>query len=197
MVIDTKWNLRHDYFNLAVLPVVCAASIYYLVVDRSAYALQYYVFLWYMVVDTLWLVILPNSVASPATIIAHHVVCLIGWNIPMMCENRYAEVLSLGPLVEINTWLLIARRNYKDAHLLNTFFHITWVGFRLIMYPIILIMFVGQYVEESREFETWIHVGLAVLLLMLGINLLNAKWSIDLFAKKGESTQPASHRRGL
>ena len=57
MVVDVKWNLRHDYFNLAVLPVVCVASIYYLIVDRSAYALQYHVFLWYMIVDTLWLAI--------------------------------------------------------------------------------------------------------------------------------------------
>ena len=115
----------------------------------------------------------------------------------MVYGSRYADVLSLGPLVEINTWLLIARRNFKDIHILNVLFYITWVAFRLVMYPIILVLFVVQYAEESREYHTWFHVGLAVLLLMLGINVLNAKWSIDLFGKKGEYTQLANHRRGL
>lgn len=129
MVVDAKWNLRHDYFNLVVLPVVCVASVYYLGVDRSAYSLQYHAFLWYTIVDTVWLSILPNSVASPVAIIAHHIVCLVGWNIPQLCELRYAELLSLGPLVEINTWLLIARRNFKDARVINILFYITWISF--------------------------------------------------------------------
>lgn len=197
MVVDVKWHQRHDYFNLAVLPIVCAATIYYLSVDCSLYMVQYHVFLWYMVFDTVWLVLVPNSVASPGTIIAHHAVCLVGWNIPVFFDYRYAELLSLGPLVEINTWFLIARRNFKGVHVLNLLFHTTWVALRMIMYPVVLVLFVLQYAEESREFQTWLHAGFLVLVLMVVINILNLKWSVDLYSKTGQSAEPRDHRKGL
>ena len=111
--MDLDWGLWHDYFNLIVLPFVCACNIFYLVVDHTAYLQQYRFFLAYLLFDTVWIVCIPSSVASPVTITLHHIICIIGWNIPVMCEYKYSYLLSLGALVEVNTWLLIARRNFS------------------------------------------------------------------------------------
>lgn len=66
------------------------------------------------------------------------------------------------------------------------------------MYPIILLLFTTQYIEESHRFGTWLHVGLLVLLLMLVINILNFKWSLDLFKRKDDTGQDVTRPlRGL
>lgn len=191
MAFDLTWNIRHDYFNLCVLPLICAINLYFLAVDRSAYWVEYFSFLAYLIVDTVWLFAVPGSVVSPTTVIAHHLVCIVGWSLPVFNDLKYHDWLSYGILVEINTWLLTARRNFKESFLLNFLFYLTWVGFRLIMYPIILYYFVFQYVEDSVQWATYINVGLYVLVLMIAINSLNFKWSFELFSKMLRSPPPS------
>jgi hypothetical protein len=183
-MIDAKWNVRHDVFNLIMLPIVCAVNLAYLTWGDAYYYPEYVVFLLYLIVDTLWLIVIPASVASPVTIIAHHLVCMVGWNIPIFSELRYCDWLSLGLLVEINTWFLIARRNTSQrSTFLQAMFYITWVALRMVLFPVVLVLFLGVYLAESAFMGTYTHAGLLVLCLMVLLNALNAKWTWDLFAK--------------
>ncbi|KAJ1420236.1 hypothetical protein B484DRAFT_453160 [Ochromonadaceae sp. CCMP2298] len=195
-MVNLLWNIRHDWFNLTLLPPVLYLNIYYLLVDRGTYERQFHAFFGYLLLDTLWLLLIPQSVASPITIILHHLVCLVGWSVPQFNGNLYAEYLSLGVVVEVNTWLLIARRNFKQSWLLNYLFFASWVAIRLVMYPVVLVLFASQYVHSQTSThwaQPW-DSRLLVVLLMVLINALNFQWSADLLrktfppkgAKKGE-----------
>lgn len=197
-MVDVVWNLRHDYFNLAVLPIICGVNLLYLFCGDGYYVTQYWMFLLYMAVDALWLVLIPQTVPSPVTIVAHHLVCLLGWNIPRFADGRYQNWLSLGLLVEINTWLLTARRNLPARNaVLEVLFYLTWVAFRVILYPVALVLFIGEFLAESEMRGTYLHPGLLLLCLMLLINGLNAKWSCDLVRKTFFKHPDKALARGL
>ena len=68
MEVDPFWHKYHDYFNLIVIPVILALNIYlFLEYNPTNLAIYIHGFIIYMVADTLWLIIRPRSVASPAT----------------------------------------------------------------------------------------------------------------------------------
>ena len=144
-----------------------------------------------MGIDSIWVWLVPESVASPSTILSHHLVVLLVWIVPHYQGNptliRYS---SFGPLVEINTWCLIARRNVRDSVFLQFLFYASWIGLRIIFYPVILYDFsllmitslsTTSHVDTSGAY---FHVsGLLILATMVFLNGLNAKWSFDLFKK--------------
>lgn len=179
-MFDSYWCRIHDYFNLFALPLVCLCSLNYLAFDSSTYYFQYFVFFFYMVFDLIWLMLIPQSVASPLVIIAHHIICMLGWNIPIMYNLKYSKLFAVGVLVEFNTWLLIARRNFKESYILNFLFYITWVLIRVMAFPLLMLAQLIQYYKYTTKAQ---NEDLAVLIIMMLINCLNAKWSLDLLLK--------------
>jgi hypothetical protein len=197
-MVDLVWNRRHDSFNLLVLPIIISANLLCIFAGDAYGSAQYWAFLSYMVVDTLWLVALPSTVPSPVLIVVHHVVCLVGWNIPRFSDGRYQNWLSLGLLVEINTWFLTARRNVSHTSVvLDGCFYLTWVLFRVILYPVVLVLFLGDFLTECETQGSVFHVGLVLLCLMLLINGMNTKWTYDLVKKVMSKRADQQLARGL
>ena len=76
--IDTYCHTIHDKFNLLVLPIVSFLAVAYFI-NVDYYYLLFYVFLCYMLLDSLWLAIYPRTVASPGVIITHHIMVILVW----------------------------------------------------------------------------------------------------------------------
>ena len=121
------WVL-HDHFNLAALPVavglsagsLCGAG------GRTDLALTAYM-LAYFATDTLWIAARPAIVRTPRTLLFHHALTLLLLLHPLLHppHRRYTAWMTI---VELNTWLLVARRHFKKWRLaLDTIFGITWV----------------------------------------------------------------------
>lgn len=96
--------------------------------------------------------------------------------------------------VEINTWFLIARRHIfkrgkSSATLLSVVtvsFFSTWVLLRLILYPILLVLFIQKGFENRAA-----HGSFGALSFVVPIHFtlcaLNFKWSADLLVPKIKS----------
>ena len=184
-LIDPKWFLYHDIFNMAALPLVFGPNVLYLLDfgNERFYYLQYTIFLIYIVVDTIWLTLRPKSVPKASTILWHHYLCIAGWNIPIFAEFEYAKWVSLGVLVEINTFLLISRRNVPRTWIHEFLFYATWLGIRLGVYHVALVALLWKYAHIYQETGKIFNTCLIVLGFLLFLNTLNIKWSIDLYNK--------------
>ncbi len=206
MDVDEYWYKQHDLFNLIVLPFILFVNIRYLVLEDGhllkpyCYWDQFVVFFLYILIDTIWLIYKPRSVPSPKVIIAHHSICLIGWSLPAFYSRLYAEWISYGVLVELNTWFLIARRNYKSISLFSYAFYITWIVLRLFMFPFHLIHFTYSLYQRyapvllSRQPlllddpvisskispQELLYVDIFLWLAILALNSLNLKWTIEM-----------------
>ena len=192
--VDPYWHDLHDAFNLIVLPFVCGSNILYLTsMEESLLWIQFYLFTAYLIVDTVWVVLRPRSVASPPTIIVHHIVCVIGWITPHMTDPSLALWTSLGLTVEINTFFLIARRYWGRTMLIQILFYSTWIGLRVILFPVVLYLFIFKYLNYSNHLPTptFFNTGLFILFIMVFLNGLNFKWTWDLFFKSQK--QKSSH----
>lgn len=203
-MLDPRQHKIHDYFNLIVLPFVCISNILYLSTvslrafdivhwlrdhEDATFSVHYFVFLAYIVVDTTWLACIPSAVVSPRQILMHHLATIYGWALPVM-NPQWRVWCSLGVLVEINSWFLMARRQFRSSEkLIPILFYTTWVLLRIVMYPAILFHFFYVYLETSESLGYFTHSGLSLLLLMIALNILNYSWSYDLLCKKRKSAE--------
>ena len=183
----SNWPRLHDLFNLSVLPIICASNFLYLLLREDFYLwAQFSIFTVYLMADSIWVLFRPLSVASPSTIIIHHTVCLIGWTIQHISDPSLSQWTSLGLLAEINAIFLIGRRYWGRTRVIQTFFYSTWIFLRLMMFPFVLYRFVFKYFDYTitESNGSFLNTGLLVLLVMVFLNVLNMKWSWDLFFRK-------------
>jgi TLC domain len=192
----------HDLFNLYTLPIVNAANIsFFLHESEETFTLLFFAFLFYMVIDTVWVLVQPKSVASPATIVVHHVICLAGWLLPYYYERMLFRWTSAGLLVELNTFLLIARRVWGRPLVVEVLFYLTWFGFRIVMYPYVLYLFIFVYLEYSvkQAGGNYINTALLILVIIFLLNMLNMKWTYDLAKRSfglGKARGKSGHTDG-
>jgi hypothetical protein len=154
----------------------------------------------YFVVDLLWIILVPQCVRSPTTIIQHHIATILYMLIPWFYPE-YRFVMGALLFVEINTWFLIARRVFNKQgfppwiidlppfvsiriKLISVFFYLTWIVIRCIIYPYVLLELVGVYDERSRRLNTRFNVCLISLSLQACFVILNFKWTYDLVMSK-------------
>lgn len=184
--VDEGWHYKHDVMNLIVLPFVCAANLYYMYGSRTEfyYWLNFWVFILYLLLDTLWVYFIPRSVASPDTILIHHVFTMVGWSLPPIFGMHLCYWCSAGLLVEVNTWLLIARRNFRSVAVLGPLFYVTWVLSRLVYYPITGTRFILTYIHDYEQSKSIDVGGTIYIVLWLGLNYLNFSWSYNLIFKE-------------
>ncbi|KAL7567941.1 hypothetical protein ACA910_019652 [Epithemia clementina (nom. ined.)] len=153
----------------------------------------------YFLIDLAWILIIPDCVKSPSTIIQHHIATLLYIMIPYQVPDlRWA--MGACMIVEINTWFLIARRVFNKqgfppwiidlsfvsfrVKLISVLFYFTWIVTRCIIYPYLLPLFYQAFINQTRKVGTpWNLVALAVPLHTL-FCLLNLKWTYDLLMSK-------------
>jgi hypothetical protein len=96
--VDPYWFKRHDTFNLLCIPFIILSNLLFLIFPASDFYFwnEFCCFIFYLVIDTFWLLIRPRSVPSPKVIILHHLVCLIGFTVPVIsyCQS---VVVSITP----------------------------------------------------------------------------------------------------
>ena len=201
----------HDFFNLiALVPVVVLNVINWdldILMDKTkplkhAWTGQYFplffaITVGYFVADLIWVIQIPNCVKSPAVIVQHHIATLVYLIIPYMHPEETGWLMGACLIVEINTWLLIARRVFNKqgfgpwvidlsffsirVKLISIFFYVTWIGIRNILYPVILKLLWELYLENK---ETHSKVCIVGLVLHCIFCVLNYKWTFDLFMSK-------------
>lgn len=200
--MDLKWYRIHDIINLIILPVVFAANVRYLYTVKGSvqadtwYWVQFWVFLAYIIFDTVFIAVIPRCVASPTTIILHHLVCVVGWSLPalyiasgtgMPDSMKYGRFVAYGALVEFNTFFLIFRRNFRNVYAATFLFRGSWLCLRLLMYPYksieYLLEYYYDYIGANGQGDVPI-LATVILVLMLALDYLNFKWTYDLVSKE-------------
>jgi TLC domain len=153
----------------------------------------------YFVADLCWIMAIPNSVKSPSVIIQHHVVTMVYILIPFYEPNvRWCMGACMG--VEINTWFLIARRVFNKQgfppwiidlsfvsiriKLISICFYVTWIGFRCIVYPMMMGYLFKRWWKESEHVGTYLNLEVIPMVLHAIFCVLNFKWTIDLIMSK-------------
>lgn len=196
----------HDMFNLLTLPFCIYLNFCYFVdcldfkwapgswtpvISNNSNAatvyvnsLNFWAFLAYLVVDTLWIMIWPTSVPSAPQLVFHHIGTLVGWVSPLW-EQRWAFWSALAAMVEINTFFLILKRQGgKDYLIVHVLFYASWVLLRCVVYPIGLFYFSVEFWNYSQKHPmSFLNSGLGMFLLICFLNALNTRWTWDL-AKK-------------
>ncbi|KAL7542520.1 hypothetical protein ACHAXR_011850 [Thalassiosira sp. AJA248-18] len=232
-VNDDDWARDvHDFFNLiSLVPVVVLNVINWnwdILLDAHSkktmqqawtgewFPLFYAITIGYFVADLIWVLLVPNCVKSPGVIIQHHVATIIYLIIPYR-NPEDGWLMGACLCVEVNTWLLIARRVFNKQgfgpwvinfsffslriKLISIFFYVTWVAIRCAFYPLILrvlwTIWFTQWKQTGNIFNT--RYALALFLHFI-FCLLNFKWTYDLFMSKwraSRSGKAAKVEKGL
>ena len=200
--------LRHDLFNLGALPVLLWAV---LVVG---YPWNFAAMAAYFSGDSLWILAAPGCVRSPATIMVHHVLVSVLALVLFYTPEAW-WVLPPSVLIELNTFLLIARRRAHKHGLpgwarkvISALFYVSWVAIRNVLFPRIGWLLWKQYqarLAEGRAADVLlldpVGFGFVGTSLLTGLNL---KWSYDLFSSKlpawtgrGGGAQDKGKEKGL
>ena len=145
----------------------------------------------YLVIDTVWIYVQPSCVLSGASaLIAHHLASLGFCYLPFK-EPRYSWHMAINLAVEINTFALVARRNVPlrsaEYTFLNVLFYSSWVVFRLVIFPALVLFYYAEYVEythlsEGGNGNPWNMVLWAPVLQGL-LTAMGYKWTYDMLAK--------------
>uniref|UniRef100_A0A7S3P3F3 TLC domain-containing protein n=1 Tax=Amphora coffeiformis TaxID=265554 RepID=A0A7S3P3F3_9STRA len=213
---DDDWITdSHDFFNLIVLiPVVALNVINWnwemilsMPKNRSVedawtgdfFDLFFGVTVLYFLIDLMWVIIIPSCVKSPWTIIQHHVAAMIYILIPHF-HPEFRCYMGACMMVEINTWLLIARRVFNKqgfppwilklsfvsirVKLISIFFYLTWISIRCLLYPYLLWPLCTAWLKHSAKVGTKFNIVMLCVPLHACFCVLNLKWTYDLLMSK-------------
>lgn len=161
----------------------------------------FYCTICYFIIDLLWILIVPQAVRSPSTIIQHHIATLLYILLPYYyIDCRWC--MGCCMIVEVNTWFLIARRVFNKQgfppwtivnlksflsiriKVISILFYITWIFIRVILYPLLLIPFYNIYIQYSIRYTTYYNLLFLCIPLHSIFCLLNLKWTYDLLMSK-------------
>jgi len=105
-------------------------------------------------------------------------------------------------LVEVNTWLLVARRYFNRSgdrpffsigvpftrsvriKVISVAFYTTWIAIRVILYPVLLVVIIDAYREHSARVQSPCNILALAPILHASFIVLNFKWTCDLARSK-------------
>jgi len=165
---------KHDLMNLFSLLAIVLTSINSLIANKNHFTPILIAFI-YILVDTYIIYKYPNCVKSQKTILFHHIITLIFFTLPFSSPKESIFCI-LDLLVEINTLLLIIKKYCKNP-LIKKAFNITWVFFRIILYPTLFIISIYKIPHYNQIFKIIAPLCQFILCIM------NFKWTYDIFYK--------------
>ena len=136
----SRYNTRaiqlHDVINLGLIPVVALGTILG-ILGKVDPVLVSQGFLLYVLIDFVWLIVQPDAVPSlPNVILLHHVVTVVLLYFPLR-YNELGIYTCIDGLCEINTFFLIARRQWpRLKDLMDLLYWLTFIPSRTICYPV-------------------------------------------------------------
>jgi TLC domain len=162
----------HDMFNILSLIVIVYHDVQYLYLttiwdhigtlelgreQRDLASTLFFLFFIYIVVDTLWIAIIPSCVlSSPMALIVHHLFTFLFLLIPYyVAQFHWHGAISI--FVEVNVLFLVSRRQFSQSTLmyriLDAVFLLTWFTFRLVVFPFLFFFYSYEYVRYSEQLE--------------------------------------------
>lgn len=201
----------HDAMNMLCLPALCVLNALNWSFDIDAWwqlepsRYESWASLWvggwftvfftatvgYVVLDALFVLAFPSSVKAAGTIVAHHIAVLVGLLVPYWRPATHGYALGLCMSVEFQTSILITRRLLIGATfpgaaalraVVRVVFYMSWLSIRCMLYPwLAIVVFPPDYLADVEKHGTYFTVLLIEPILCLGLTLLNAQWSYELF----------------
>ncbi len=207
-------NFLHDYYNIVTLPILVWCNLLHMqacydaprdpdpltmfsltrISNSWTFDLIWWVFLFYIGVDTLWLLIFPRSVVAPVPILIHHAILLAAW-FTIFFWPGYEFYMSASLLIEINTWFLIAKRQAVRGSILHTLLlcgdHVSWMVVRVLGLPCMnfngycIWRFLTNSFHSKLGYNLLNHLnsGLFVFAAGSAITVQNAFWTRDKYLK--------------
>lgn len=204
----------HDFFNLIILIPIVALNVMNWNWDKifnwSFKSLSdawtgewfepfFFAVVGYFFIDLCWVLVIPNCVKSPSTIIQHHLITMLYILIPYF-RPKYQWAMGACMSVEINTWFLIARRVFNKqgfspwiidlsffsirVKIISVCFYVTWIGIRCILYPILWLWLVRVWWATSLKVGTNLNLDMIAPLMHSSFCILNFRWTYDLIMSK-------------
>lgn len=181
-LVYPRWDpvRLHDWFNLVVLFVLNVENIFFMATGRG-FQVFFTSAMVYFLLDTIFVGVYPQSVKSPVVILSHHLCTalymLIPYNYP-----QYHWCMAYCMLVEVNTWLLIARRCI-GGKVVEALFYATWIGLRNLWYPYLIWAFYQEWVVETVKCGTMWNPILITPVCQAFLTGLNFHWTLALVMK--------------
>ncbi|KAJ1417923.1 hypothetical protein B484DRAFT_400649 [Ochromonadaceae sp. CCMP2298] len=146
-----------------------------------------YCFLLYVVLDLLYVALQPKCVLSaPNGIILHHLLVLLLMHVPILLP-AFGYHAASSILVELNTLFLTLRRNvpHDSTHhrVYNFLFYASWLLLRLMLFPVLTVFYVFEYVRYSTLIGTYANPMAWPWLLQGSVTLMGFKWTYDILRK--------------
>lgn len=171
---NSQQILTHDIFNLLALAFFVVGDVYYLheATDLSKFgtklmgadhvplfAFVMKSFALYLVVDMIWIILVPKSVqAQPWILIVHHLVCL-SFMVLAFLDTRWSWHAMVILTAEINTFFLTIRRNVSRVGAIytiaNFMFYLTWFIVRIGIWTALAFYFCYEFEFVSQELGTY------------------------------------------
>jgi hypothetical protein len=170
----------HDWFNLVILAVLVAENVFFIATDMG-FEVFFTSAMVYFLLDIIYVGVYPQSVKSPVIILAHHIITALYMLIPFNYP-QYHWCMAYCMLVEINTWLLIARRVF-GGKVTEAFFYVSWIVLRNIWYPYLIWAFYKEWVLETKRSGTMWNPILITPVMQSFLTGLNYHWTLQLVSK--------------
>jgi hypothetical protein len=170
----------HDIFNLVSIGAINLlnfANLHY----QQGFMPLFLSTMLYTVADILFITVWPESVKSPTSIVVHHLITAAYMFVPLLLP-QHRWFFSWALLVEANTWTQIARRTLPIPGL-NTLFYATWVGLRLVMYPILSAVVWREWWRSAATLAQRDTVLLLSGCMQTFLTGMNYYWSAQLLCK--------------
>ena len=126
-------------------------------------------------------------VTNPQSLLLHHALLLPLCMIPYF-HVQYHWHMMIGLTTEINTFFIVIRRQLPQetisSTLCNILFYLTWILFKLILFPCLSVLFFVEYITHSNstEVSTYMNFTLLAPIIMSALTLLCYKWTYDLLS---------------
>ena len=158
MQISVKRTLSfrlHDTLNIPLvgsLALLCILGLF----GRFDCTFITKIFTYYIVLDSIWIVLSPSAVPNfPWIILLHHLLTFLILLHPLRYPEHSIETCRDG-IVEVNTFFLIVRRQFRRGSFLNVFFGFCYkltLSIRFIWQPYLIYHF--HVIVNVREGYTW------------------------------------------
>ena len=167
------WRL-HDYFNLAILPLLVGGTFAALRHKPYNFPLALFMFV-YIAIDGLWIAVQPHIVGSPNTLLGHHVATLLVVLHALTCQ-AHVQFVSWMTIVEVNTFFLVLKRHVHHP-IIPLLFKASWAAIRVVWFPVVAVYF--TFFLNGTWGAGWFNAvrRVAVSSCVSGLALLQLQWT--------------------
>jgi len=143
----------HDEVNIWVLCLVFILAVLSLMhgMYSPGHMVVIVVMTTYLLFDMTWIALVPAIAKTPVSVILHHIVTLV-----VICGGiehaKHRVLASMALLVEINTVLITLRRKLGRPLWCEVGFFATWIGLRLIWFPMLSVAMLASTFGYAEEY---------------------------------------------